>query len=328
MATLQTNSKTPKGTGLTGKALAAAAKAAKAKGTTNEPKEVKAVIPVIKKGALSVDVGPIVIAGLAKAYDDEDKAKQLMAGVDSKRYDLLAQLVLGIAKAAKADGSIDLKATVMSGSDGSKAMGLLNDQLGLALGFKEVKTVVKGDTKAEKIVYSEKVRHFFPMPGEDKNDAAVQRKATLRSNFVHMLKKASMTALNVIERKIDVKMDKAAGTLLISGPEVKKQFGAASVHLNEKQTVKNAKTGEEQKLTQRPSFTALATQAAIAHGKAVKTGSNTRGQGQQLTNPTAALQGLSKAVVKACENIQQPNDKQIEALEAMQSAIETTLAKV
>src|SRR6185295_5092592 len=121
------------------------AKKEKAKTTETETSST-GLVPVIKKGAMSVDVGPAVIAGLAATMRAEQEASEVLKQVGAKRYDLMGQLTLGILKAAQHDNAIDL--TVAFAKD-AKQQGYLNDQLGIALGFKSVHVLNAGQ-KAEK----------------------------------------------------------------------------------------------------------------------------------------------------------------------------------
>lgn len=306
--------------------MAKHAQVTKGKGGKPEPtKAVQAVviIPSINKGALSTDVGPRVIVGLAKAYNDEQQAKQLLAGVDAKRYDLLGETTMAIVKAAKADKSIDLNVSFGADKVGKNRLG---DQLRLALGISEVVTVGKGDTAKKKIAYATAVKDYFPQPGENKDSEIYKRKNTLRTNFSHILTKCTQTAAGILERGIDAKMDKKAGTLMLSGPEIKKQFGASSVHLNEKQVVQNGKTAVE--LTAKPSFTAIQAKAAERHGKVLHRGSNTRGVSAQLGEK--GLDGAVEAVCKSLVSIiaklgDKISDKSKAALEGARSALDKVL---
>lgn len=252
-----------------------------------EGEESTGLVPLIKKGALSLDVGPMVIAGFAKAMSEERQANQLLMQVSAKRYDLLGHLTAGILKAAKADSSIDLGVAF---NKDPKAQGLLNDQLGLALGFKMVQTLNGGTKDAkERVAWSKEVSEFVLSTADEKGTDAQKIKNTLRSNFLHALKKCAQAAAGIIDAKMNAKMDDKAGTLQLSGPAVKAMFGQPSVHLNEKQTVGDIK------LTEKPSFTAIAAKAAEKRGAVVNRKSNTRGRSQQLANPTAALEDMTKA---------------------------------
>lgn len=268
-----------------------------------EIEESTGLVPVIRKGALSLDVGPFVIAGFAKARVDEDEANKMLKDVDAKRYDLLSQLTQGILKAARADTSIDL---AVAFSKDPKQQGYLNDQLGIALGFKEVQTLNPGtDKEAKRVAWSKSVAGYILSTAEEKATDLGKRKATIRSNFLHALKKCCMAAQSLIDNKIDVKMDKEAGTLRLSGPAVKQIFGAPTVHLNEKQTVGDVK------LTEKPSFTALAANAATKRGNVVNRVSGTRGRSKVLANPTSALEDIAKSFLSIVNTMADKlNDKQ------------------
>src|SRR5258706_7982413 len=83
----------------------------------------------VKSTAISVGVGPTVLALLDTANRNEEKYKELRQDVQEKRYDAMASLTMGIVKAHKADSSIDLTPAC---SDKHPGMAKLNDHLGLA----------------------------------------------------------------------------------------------------------------------------------------------------------------------------------------------------
>lgn len=280
------------------------------------PKE----IVVIKAGALSVDVGPMVLAGLSKSYEEEGKARQILQGVESKRFDLLAMTTSAIVKAAKADTSIDLTATF----DGDvKKMNVLNDQLGLALGFREVTTTTSGDKEVKKIGYAKSVLKYFPGPKDDKKAAETIKKATLRSNFLHMLKKCAQAASAIVEKDITVRKDATSGTLMLSGPAIQKQFGQESVLLNDKLTVGEGDNAK--KLNAKPSFTAIAKMGAEAAGKTLNKRPDSRISGNAV-DPDTAVQSICNTLVQALGKLKSaPIPKTMEGLKAVQSAIDKAL---
>lgn len=281
-------------------------------------------VVTVKAGALSTNVGPEVLAGLAKAYDAEVKANTIMMEVESKRYDLLSQLTAAIVKAAKADDSIDL--SVAFGTDNKKAMNVLNDQIGLAIGTREkVETTDAGGNVIPRIQVAKSVAKYLSSdPKLDKDSPAAKRMATLRTNFAHQLKKCIQAASGIIEKDITFKPD-ASGTLQISGPEVKKAFGVESVLLNEKQTLPAEGDAEPIKLTQKPSFTALAKMGAEAAGKVLEPRKDSRVAGT-ASDPAKSLQDIAKALASACSKIKLPADDETKrALSIAQSAIDKVL---
>jgi hypothetical protein len=86
-----------------GKAVKQDGKAGDVAKEAAKPKREVAVIPTVKAGALSVDVGPAAVAMLAKAYQDEAKTHELMQGIEQRRKDAISSVTMGIIKAAKAD---------------------------------------------------------------------------------------------------------------------------------------------------------------------------------------------------------------------------------
>lgn len=278
------------------------------------------VIPKISAKAMSKDVGPLAIAALAQSLGDDQKAVALAQGAERKRYEVLSSLTLAISKAAKADPSIDLTATTRVGPEGTRAMGVLNDQLGIALGFREV-AEVKGK---QRLVYAKAVAQYFPQTGEDKDLPEVKRKGSFRSNFLTTLKKAAMTALGLNERGIDAKYDKKEGTLMLAGPEIKKQFGQPSVLLNEVQ--RPQKGNEKIELKEKPSFTAIAAKAAEAHGKVINRTSNTRGgAAQAVANPGLAFATICKGMIQALERTKDPSPAVIKHAQSVESALDIWL---
>jgi hypothetical protein len=300
--------------------MAKTATATKATETETEVKPERAIVTV-KAGALSLDVGPAVISGLDKSYKDEAKANQLLQEVNGKRYDLLSQLTLAIVKAAKADDTIDLS-VAFSGE--AKRMNVLNDQIGIALGFREVTQMEnkKGDVIA-KIGYAKAVQKFFPTAKDDKKAPETVRKATMRSNFLHMIKKCAQAAAAVIEKDITIKQDKASGTLQISGPEVVKQFGAETVLLNERQTIGEGE--QATKLKEKPSFTTLARIGAEASGKTLQIRKDSRAASNAV-DPDTALQSICNTLVQSLNKLTgKPAAKTVESLQSVQSAIAKVL---
>lgn len=285
------------------------------------PKPMKEIVTV-KAAALSVDVGPNVLAGLDKSYKDEAKANELLAAVEGKRYDLLSQLTQGILKAATADDSIDL--TVAFSGD-NKKMNVLNNQLGLALGFREVYTTeAKDGTELKKIDYAKAVSKYFPTAKDDKKAPETKRKETLRGNFLHMVKKCAQAASGIIASDTKVVMDKEAGTLKLSGPAIAKTFGADNVVLNEKQVIGE---GEQQvKLTAKPSFTAVAKMGAEAAGKVLTTRKDSR-VASNATSPALLVQNIAQSLTEACAKLKGPADADTKrALSIALSAIDKVLA--
>jgi hypothetical protein len=289
--------------------VAKAKKAAKETGTAVE-------LVTVNKNALSTDIGPYVIAGLSKSYVDESKANQILDEVAKKRFDLLAQTTAAIVKAAKADPSIDLTATF---KDDKKAMNKLNDQLGLALGFREVYTTIVNNEERQKIGTAKAVLKYFPGPKEDKKNPVVVQKATVRSNFLHMLKKCASAASAIVAQNIDVKPDKETGTLLLTGPTIKQKFGQDSVLLNDKLSVGEGENAK--KLKEKPSFTAIAKMGAEAAGKTLQVRKDSR-VASGAVDPDTAVQSLCNSLSAGLGKLKdKPTPKTVEALKALQIVI-------
>jgi hypothetical protein len=282
-------------------------------------------VPHISSKALSTDVGPLVIASLDKSYRDEQKANEMLAAVEAKRYDMLGTLTLAVVKAAKADKQIADALPSCVGED-KQAQGRLNDMIGIAIGTREVVTVGEGDKAREKVQVAKAVQKYFPSAGDVPNSTEAKRKATLRTNFATMFKKCQQAALGIYENKIEAKMDKQAGTLLLTGPEIKKQFGQPSVLLNEKQTV--GEGDKAVKLQEKPSYTAIAARAAEAHGKVMARRIDSRQtvSGNGNVNLSDSLASVCKSLISILGKIKELTDGHKKELEAVYNAIDQRLS--
>lgn len=297
--------------------MAKAKKKAETKAPEADEKVKEVVIYSVNAKALSVDVGPKVLAGLAKSMELESEANKMLGAVKTGRYDAMTMTTEAIVKAAKADKSIDL---TLAFSAEKKNVEKLNIQLGLALGFREYHDTGKG---AKRLIYAKSVQGYFPAPTDTKGSEEAVKKATLRSNFSHMLKKCTQAACAITEQGITIKNDTKAGTLRISGPRVEEVFGAKSVLLNERQKFTDGDKKVE--LKDRPSFTALASLAAADHGAVVIRKSGSRGAGI-VADPIVAMKSLCASLVAGIAKIEKPMPQAIrEALESVESAITVAL---
>jgi hypothetical protein len=270
----------------------------------------------VNSKAMSADVGPMIVASLADTYKVEQEAHDKLQQIERKRYDLLSNTTQAIVKAYMADDQID-PASAFSAD--KKTVQYLNDQIMIALGVKEYQDV-KGK---QKLVYAKSVAKYFPAAKDPKGDPKTQQKATLRSNFIHMLKKCQQAATAIVDNDIETELDKESGTLLISGPIVAKVFGAEEVLLNEKQTVAASNGAEPTTLKERPSFQALANIAAQDHGVVMKKRGDARVQ--TVTDPEVAIESLCHTLVQAVSKLKVPTERQRKALESAQSAIDKAL---
>jgi hypothetical protein len=299
----------------------------------------------IKKSALSLDVGPRVIHAMFSGDTRVNELTQEIRGLKSKQYMQLAELTTAVWKAAKADSNIDLTAAY---SGDTKQMGKLNNQLGIALGFREVRLGEPDKTGVvyESVVTSKSVGDCFPLPGEtEKNSPNYLRKRTFQTNFMTQLKKCAQSAHAALVTGMEVKVDAKAGTLMIAGPAVKKHYGQDRVLLNEKKTVGEGDAKVE--LSEKPSFTSLANIGGATLGVQPAEGAggaHHRGKQPGTVGGTLVVQAVDavkatgkettdQAIVTICKMLQQAIDKTkdlskaaIVALEEIQNAIEVKLA--
>lgn len=298
-------------------------KAAKAKAITGGG---VAIVP-LAKSALSLDVGPSCLALLDKARADHATATELMKGVESSKFTIISKVTLAIVKAAKNDKNINL-AAVYSGDN--KLMNELQNQLGIVLGTRMLKEVKDGETSMTRVVPTPAVADFFPAAGEKKDTPEYARKDTLRSNWTTLVKRAAGAACGVIDKGMKAEMDKKSGTLMLSGPAVKTQFGADKVLLNEN----ISQVSKDKPLKARPSFTAIRDMGAVLHDAAPIGGkSNTRtgGQGQTTAapkpvDPDVAFQSMASGVAMALGKFAGPLEgKTKEAAEMLLNALTAKL---
>lgn len=304
--------------------LAKAANKAAATAGADETVKRKAdmLIPVIDKKALQKDVGIKVIAAMCSARSDDDEANKLKTAAAAKNFDAQSQLTFAIVNAALADKSIDLAPAF--GED-KKLYGFLTNQIGLALGYREVVETPKG---GQTVAYSKAVHAYFPAPGDDKDAPETMQKNTYRQNFLHRLKQCLQGAAHIVASKTKAEIDKKAGTLRITGPAVKEQFGVSSVLLNGKEKTEDAK-GNEVTLKSKPSFTAMATKAGEAYGLGsaprVQNAGGTRGL---AVDPNKAIESLAKSLIAAIERIKDVNDTVRAQLNGVSNAIKVKLGNV
>jgi len=286
------------------------------------------VIPVLKPGAMSLDVGPIVLAAIGAYKRDERQIEELRKSVVTKEYEALARTTAGIVKAAKADNSIRLE-TVFSGDKAAKAR--LNNQIYLALGLKESVPVYskKGEDTGKVQFTWTKAAAALVQPDKDDAPEVATQKGTIRTNLATMLTKCEQAAIGIIDDNLTITPDKASGTLMLTGPAMQKHFGAASVVLNEKQTVPvKDKKGEvigEKKLNAKPSFTEIARRAAEAHGKVHQARVDSRVGA--TVDPNKHIADLCGMVLKALQKLTTPLADSVKtALESLNNAIDEKLA--
>lgn len=273
----------------------------------------------IKRAACSLDLGPSIIA--AWAGDEARKAEitnELSILTTTRRWDLIAQLTAGIVKAARNDESIDLS---LAFTGDTKKQTQLNNLIGIALGFRTVVTSApdKNGISYDTVVNHPAVKDFFTMPGEtEQNTPNFVQKKNFGKNFASALKKCAGSAQAIIDRKIEAEYDKKLGTLVISGPEVKKRFGQETVVLNGSKTVGEGATKVE--LNEKPSFQALSVWGGETVGAAaVPSAPGTAGS--RGTKPGTIGGGAAAAADKATKTLK-PDAAMIYLCDTLVKAIE------
>src|SRR5258705_1611475 len=283
------------------------------------------VVRVLKPGAMSVDVGPVVLAAIGAFTRAEREIGELRRSAEQKQYEALARMTAGIVKAAKADNSIRLE-QVFTGDKASKAR--MNNQIYLALGLKQVYTVGKEGAQKQKFDWTPEAATLVKPNKDDPTDVTNQ-KGTIRTNLAHMLTKCTQTAVGIVDEGLTIATDKVSGSLMLTGPTMQKHFGEASVVLNEKQTVqikdKKGNVTGEKKLLAKPSFTEIAKRAAEAHGKVHAARVDSRVGA--TVDPNKHLVDLAGMLLKAVQKLTDPIATSVKtALESVMNAIDEKLA--
>jgi hypothetical protein len=262
-----------------------------------------AVIPHINPKALQKELGPTIIRMLAGAEKDKQSLDELRQQIGRKQYEAIAKLTAGVLHVAKNDSNVSLADHFASGDGSDKKRMALNETLYLALGMKEVIKVGTGTAQADRVVWARSCKDYLPQYGEATDTVEYDRKNTFRTNLAKQLNKAAGAALDLMKRKIDARVDETQGTLLISGPEVQKQFGVPQVALNEKQNVEND-AGLKVTLKEKPSFQALYNNAAKSEGLVVKSKSSDR-TNRPIVDPSAAIVELSTVMLNAMGRVKE-----------------------
>jgi hypothetical protein len=301
---------------------------------------------VVKKSACSLDLGPSIVSQWAT---DERRKSEITSELNlitgTKRRDLITQLTLGIVKAAKGDDTIDLS---LAFSGDPKQQGKLNNLLGIALGFRTVVTSAPDKTGVsyDTVVSAPAVKEFFPMPGEtEANTTDYRQKLNFSKNFLAQLKKCAGAAQAIIDQDVEAHYDKKLGTMVISGPAVKKRFGQESVVINEAKSIGEGNAKVE--LNEKPSFQALAvwggetvgadnkaSAAGTPGSRGTKPGTIAGGQVKaaeeklKTTKPDAAVVSVCKILVSAIEKYEGEITEEMEiAFSSVTNAIDVALGE-
>lgn len=270
------------------------------------------VVPHINPKAIQKDLGPQIARMFAGVEEAKSEVERLRKEIGDKNYAAIAKLTMGVYNVAKIDNNVALADHF---SEDSKRKLVLNESLYLAMGFKEV-IKVGGGNKVDRVVWSRNLADLLPQHGEAPDTPEYERKNTFRTNLSKQLNKAIGAALDLHKRHIVAKEE--GGTLLISGPEVQKQFGAPQVALNERinQGVAGS-DGKASKLKEKPSFTALYNNAAKSEGHAVRSGSNDR-TNKVLTDPSAAIVEVGTILLNALSRVAEPDKITKPAMETLE----------
>lgn len=313
------------------KAVTPAAPAAKGKAASPPPSGKKAAgaaaLPTLflAAGAISKDVGPAVLASLAAAQKDEERAHELLGSVDSKRYDALSQMTRALVLAIDNDPHINIEDAF---STEKKRVERIYEQCRVALGIKVPRKIEIGGVETIISEYAPAVAKLFPSKADKPGSDTHKRKDTLRSNFTHALKKCLGAAIGILDMNADMEVDKDTGTLLLTGPAVKVAFGSETVTLDGRQSVGEGESVV--KLNMKPSYEGVAKIAQQKRGAVAsprKAGVSTAGAGPvQPVNSDEAFGSLCNSLIAALNKMQgRPSEDAVKAMLSVESAINAKL---
>lgn len=309
------------------KAQTVAAKAATQSVVSAAPTSTAVAAPVLKPGAMSVDLGPAIAQSIAKFTEADAELQRQKADFNERDYKVSAMITTACVKMTLADPTVDF--TVIMGKD-KVAKEELNKRVYFGLGLKEMSTRGKAG-KEEQVFDWVKSTAVGQLLGDNEKDTPEikAKKSDYRKNLMHKLAQCQKAALFLIENKnIKATHHEESGTLLLTGPGVQSIYGAPTVLLNQsvKQPLRDAEgndQGSKVQLKAKPSYTDLARRASEAHGKVIMTRADSRPK--QFDDQHAQVVHFCDMFMKILEKYQSPNEAATKALEDLANAIEETL---
>lgn len=293
--------------------MAKPATAASAKPMAKDSKALAFVDP----RAINAKLGQSIVDKICKTSDQLANAEFELGKAQVAKAEAVSELTLMFVEASAIDKRINLAL-----SNGSKSeKGELFDRLRVVLGITEV---TRNPDGTEVRVQSSWANERFPKMGEKKKDGApdFDARETRRSNFATQMKYAAQAAFTIASKGMKAELDKATGTLAITGKAVKEHFDQDRVLLNEKQKVVTA-GGAELKLKAKPSISELARMGgAVTRDRA--------GGAVPTVNPANNEQvktRLDKFREGVIDKLNAFNDDVIRSLEAMAESIDKALER-
>lgn len=257
-----------------------------------EKAEGKALVSLaVSKGALQIDVGPMVVDLMLGAAKEEEKANELYEAAELTRGEAFGRLTAAIHSACEHDDTLD-PAAVFDKKDWS----ILSERIDIALGIKVLDA--EGNVSLSD---DPRIKKNFPPSNPSKamkETDAYKKKVQNRQNYATAKKKATMAVVAMIDNNVRPSMNEALKVLevrnapkMIAGPNA----GADTV---------TPLTGKQNEgATKRASIAAFTELAQKAHGG--ETGgtkgkqNGTTSKAQAALNSTDDFAELTNAMITA-----------------------------
>lgn len=261
---------------------------------------------------LSLDVGPKVLAMLAGAHADQEKADSLTMSAGTKKNQAQALTVEAILKGAGDHRVREMLPLYITGSNPQK--NAVNEVLGILLGLKEIKDGVP--------VPSAAAAKFIGTGKEKAGSPAAKRFQYVRNNLSTTIKQAATAALGALDLEADVSFVKEKGTVMLSGPKVVEAFGTDEVVLDQRKP--------EGELKRTPSFAEVRRIAEDNRNvvRAPKT-ANAAKATDEPTDANAAVRSIAASLISAINRTEGKLDGDtVRSLRAVVDACNNVLPQV
>ena len=285
---------------------------------STKPMAKETALAYVNPKAMSIDVGKKAVEAFKATKDVDAQISELAQQNTAQKGQTLAMLTEAFFIAANNDKNVKL-ADIHS--DQAATLKELRQRLEVAIGMKVVN---RGTDGVEKIVLADWAKDYFPNPGDNKETDGWQVKENFRTNFATAFTKCIKAAHAVQLKGLEMKKDKATGTLLISGKAIKERFNVDQIALNEKREVKDG--DKTVKLAKIPSYTELARISAESVGKTLTTRVDSRAKEVNSLNESdvlAAVNSLTTTIGK----LSNFGDELATALENLAAACDEAIQK-
>jgi hypothetical protein len=295
------------------KTMAKPATAASAKPMAKDSKALAFVNPQ----AINAKEGRSVVERLCAESARVNSLEFELGRAQVSKSEAVSQMTMLFHNAAAIDKRINL-ALAVNGSKQEKSE--LNDRLRVVLGVYEL---TRNEDGTEQRTFAPWAGDMFPKPGEKKKDGSptFDSRETNRSNFATQMRIAAQGAYTIISKGMKAEIDKATGSLAVTGKAVKEHFDQDRVLLNEKQKITVGNT--EVKLKAKPSLSELARMG----GAVLRDRSAGATPTVNPANNEQVAERLNKFREGVIDKLSAFNDDVANALDALATAIENALER-